>query len=63
MERPMVSTLQDQDPRVYYIRGFRWYVRVTFSGQHWTAVELDEFGGFRRRLYDGREDGRPEVSR
>lgn len=31
-------------------------IRVTRDAGHWTAVELDEFGGFSKRLYDGRVD-------
>ena len=45
----------DTRDRFIWLYGSGWIVKVELcAGHHWNAVELDEFGGFRRRLYDGR---------
>lgn len=41
--------------RCVYVRGNGWIAKIEWTGHHWVAVELNEWGGFRRRLYDGRE--------
>lgn len=33
------------------------------GGPFWTAVELDQWGGFRRHLYDGKVDGSHNAER
>ena len=51
-----ISTVDYSGPgRRIYVAGTGYYVHVEFEGDRWVAVERDEWGGFRRRLYDGRE--------
>ena len=42
------------DGRFIWINGPNWTVKAEFLGR-WVAVELDQFGGFKRHLYDSRE--------
>jgi hypothetical protein len=51
----MASTVRfDTRDRFIWLYGSGWIAQVQWTGHHWVAVELDDFGGFRRRLYDGR---------
>ena len=58
-EQTVDSTVKLNEPgRHIWITGTKenreWTVKVEYRGGFWLAVELNEFGGFHGRLYDGR---------
>lgn len=51
----MKSTVRFDTPdRFVYVYGPGWVAKVEYRVGYWNAVELNEWGGFRARLYDGR---------
>ena len=61
-ETGSVVTYNNPD-RFIWVQGKDWYIKIDFTSYfddmldgYWSAIEYDQFGGFRKRLYCNKVD-------